>query len=81
MRDSLRLLRKLMGLLLLAGGTVMFLVGALVCWLFRDGLGPDAVTSHGMEAVARFARDFPEFLLVSVALWAAGGLLLRRVIP
>ncbi len=81
MRDFLRLLRKLLGLLLLGGGTVMFLVGVLVCWVLRDGLGPDGVTSHGIEAVARFARGFWEFLLVSVALWAAGAFLLRGVIP
>ncbi|HEV2864556.1 MAG TPA: hypothetical protein VGX48_26385 [Pyrinomonadaceae bacterium] len=81
MRDALRLVQKLLGLLLLGCGTVMFLSGVVISLLFRDGLGPDSVPSHGFEAAVRFAREFWQFLLVSVLLWAAGGLLLRRVIP
>lgn len=37
----------------------------LLClvWFFRDGLGPDAVTSQGMEAASRIAAGaaFPAF--------------------
>ena len=29
-----------------------------ICWILRDGLGPDAVDSHGWQAVARFLRTF-----------------------
>jgi hypothetical protein len=28
------------------------------CWILRDGLGPDAVDSHGPQAVARFLLTF-----------------------
>jgi hypothetical protein len=30
----------------------------LIIWVFRDGLGPDSVTSHGVEAASRFMEDF-----------------------
>jgi hypothetical protein len=32
-------------------------VGPL-CWLLRDGLGPDTVDSHGLHAVFRFCLTF-----------------------
>ena len=32
-------------------------VGPL-CWLLRDGLGPDSIDSHGTHAVARFLLTF-----------------------
>jgi len=81
MRDFLRLLRKGLGLLLLGGGTVVFVAGLFISSLFRDGLGPDAAESRGFEAAARFMGIFWEFLLTSAVLWAAGALCLRRVIP
>lgn len=81
MSDALRLMQKLLGLLLLGGGTAVFLSGVVISLIFRDGLGPDSVTSYGFEAAARFAGEFWQFLLVSAALWVAGGTLLRRVIP
>lgn len=29
-----------------------------IIWILRDGLGPDAVESHGMEALRRFLLTF-----------------------
>ena len=50
------------------------LVG-MVSWLFRDGMGPDSVTSHGVTAMRRFAEGFwPEGAIASVAaIMAAAG--------
>jgi hypothetical protein len=39
----------------LAVGWVMFIFGWAI--LLRDGLGPDAVTSHGLEALRRMEQD------------------------
>ena len=38
---------------------------ALFAWSFRDGLGPDSVTSEGLAAVGRFWTDFRRPLLWS----------------
>ena len=35
-----------------------FLAIGPFCWFLRDGLGPGAVDSHGMHAVARFLLTF-----------------------
>jgi hypothetical protein len=29
-----------------------------LCWILRDGLGPNSVDSHGTDAVARFCLTF-----------------------
>jgi len=43
--------------------TATFLCLLCLVWFFRDGLGPDAVTSQGMEAASRIAAGaaFPAF--------------------
>ena len=40
----------------------------LIFWTVKDGLGPDSVTSHGLEAMARFARSawFPFLVIVAL---------------
>ena len=79
MRDFLRLLRKLLGLLVLSCGTVVFVVGTAV--LFLPMGGPDGVESYGVETLIEIAREFGLILLISITLWTAGVLILRRVIP
>ncbi|MDT5262454.1 MAG: hypothetical protein QOC61_1458 [Acidobacteriota bacterium] len=73
-----RMVRKFLGLLLLGLGTLVFLWGAFDSWMLRDGLGPDSVESHGLEAAYRFVKDFSEFLYISIGFWVAGWYLLRR---
>ncbi len=48
-----------------------FLLAPLAC-IMRDGLGPDAVTSHGAQAFARFLTTFhwgPVALGLIVVAW------------
>jgi len=57
--------------------SVFLLVAALADWCFRDGLGPDSVTSSGFVAWARFWRDFRFALafaspVVVLAAWCIG---------
>jgi hypothetical protein len=41
------------------GGLLLFWVLiAPLCWVVRDGLGPNAVDSHGLHAVTRFCFTF-----------------------
>ena len=78
MTGGVRAVRKVVGLLLLCVGTVVFLGGAFNSWAVRDGLGPDGATSHGLEAAVRFVKDFSEFFYISIGFWLAGWYLLRR---
>jgi len=43
-------------LILLASAFLVF--EAIVHWFFRDGMGPDSITSHGVDALSRFWSDF-----------------------
>jgi hypothetical protein len=36
---------------------IWILIGP-ICWILRDGLGPDSVASHGLHAVVRFLLTF-----------------------
>jgi hypothetical protein len=49
-------------------------------FIFRDGLGPDAVLSTGSAALGRWVTDAWPVLIVSVILGAAGGYLVRRAV-
>ena len=48
-------------LISLLTSTAAFLSLLCLIWFFRDGLGPDAITSEGLEAVSRiaFGAAFP----------------------
>ena len=78
MRPWFRVTLRFVGLALLCIGTFIFVWGAFDSWMLRDSLGPNSVESHGLEAAVRFAKDFSEFLYISVGFWWAGWLLLRR---
>ena len=78
MRRAFQIIQALLGLLLFSSGTLLLLWGFFSCWLFRDGLGPGAVPSHGWEAASRFASGFWQVLVISMTLCGVGGYLLRR---
>lgn len=43
----------------LAGMLIFWVIGiGPLCWILRDGLGPEAVESHGLVAVIRFLFTF-----------------------
>jgi hypothetical protein len=71
-------LMRFCGFLLAFVGVCLFLYGAFVCWIFRDGLGPDSVTSSGWLALSRFTGELWVFPCISIPLCAAGGYLWRR---
>jgi hypothetical protein len=63
---------------LLAVGIVSTLVACnmlYLSWFFRDGMGPDAVTSFGLEALTRIG---PVLLVVGAAWLMANGLAYAR---
>ena len=47
--------------------TLTLVLACAISWFFRDGMGPDAVTSEGLEAVRRF---FPEAIIL-IVIWLA----------
>ncbi len=55
-----------LGFLSLAGVVISFVSTALWGWLLRDGLGPDMVESHGVQAAWRFLADSGPALLIAL---------------
>ncbi len=47
-------------------------------WLFKDGLGSDAVESHGLLALGKFWRGIRFILFVYIVPWFLIGSLLYR---
>lgn len=43
---------------LLSAALIFWLLMAPLAWILRDGLGPDAVASHGLEALTRALACF-----------------------
>ena len=77
--------RAALGLVILLALAALIWAGFL-SWMLRDGLGPDAVTSSGLQAWRRFASDmlFPVgvcafIVIVAISLfwWRRGGLTKR----
>lgn len=66
---------RIFGFFLTFVGIVILLFDACISWLFRDGLGPDSVTSSGTLAVSRFMEGFWLYLCVAVLLCIIGGYL------
>ena len=61
-------MRRILIYLSIGAITLFDLYRAFLCWLFKDGLGPDMIESHGMTAFLRFAEDFGPLFLESVIL-------------
>jgi hypothetical protein len=54
----------------------------LLSWSLRDGLGPDAIESSGVEAIRRAARDaWPAALISTTVMFAAWKIAGRRTPP
>jgi hypothetical protein len=69
---------KILGYLCIALGIVFLLGTALAAWFFRDGLGPDSVTSSGFLAWGRFWRDFRFALAFAAPVLAVGAWCIRH---
>jgi len=63
---------------LLSGALLCLLLwstfAALMCWILRDGLGPDAIESHGTTAILRFSATLTPVLIIAglaitVSIW------------
>jgi len=65
---------------LISAASLTLLQSAFICWsmlapfawILRDGLGPDSVETHGLEAVVRALTTFywgPIFLALGAACW------------
>ncbi len=64
------------GFLLILISVVFIFFSVLVSWVLRDGLGSDAIDSHGLIAVQRFLKGFGPMLLIAspigtMGLWLA----------
>jgi len=69
---------RVCGSLLALAGVCLFVYGVFDCWICRDGLGPDSVTSSGWLALARFMKGFWLVPCVSLPLCAVGAYLWLR---
>jgi hypothetical protein len=49
---------KVLGYLCIFLASLFLAYATVICWFFRDGLGPDSVTSSGGLAWSRFWEDF-----------------------
>jgi hypothetical protein len=72
--------RTILGFLLILISVVFIIFSVLVSWVLRDGLGPDAIESHGLIAIQRFLRGVtPMFLIASligaIGLWLTSPIL------
>jgi len=59
-------------LTLLQAALICWMMLAPFAWILRDGLGPDSVESHGLEAVVRALTTFywgPILLALAAASW------------
>lgn len=73
----LKLIRKIIGIALIIFSFYLIACGGVMCWFFRDGMGPDAITSHGMEAFSRFWSDYWLALLMGILSLIVGILFVR----
>jgi hypothetical protein len=58
--------RKLLIALVVLTGVLELGMSSFSCWFFRDGLGPDALTSTGLAALKRFSHGMlPVWVLLA----------------
>jgi hypothetical protein len=66
------------GISLVCLSATVFLLLVPLGWMLRDGLGPKAIETRGIEAVSRFLSEvWPEALFLTCV--SAGGVLLYRL--
>ena len=66
-----KLLYKFLGFFLILVGVLIFSWWIFVCWILRDGIGPDMVTSTGWLAVSRILGCVCELVTLTPSLWVA----------
>ena len=64
--------RIVAGVVLVVIACAFLIYAAMACWAFRDGMGPDAITSHGAMAFSRFWEDFWSALIIAIAVCSVG---------
>jgi CDP-diglyceride synthetase len=64
--------RTVLGFLLILISVVFIIFSVLVSWVLRDGLGPDAIESHGLIAIQRFLRGVAPMILIASLIGAIG---------
>lgn len=57
--------------LVVLSGIVLYCV-TMASWVFRDGMGPDSIESHGRVAVGRFLEDFWLAALIVIPVLVGG---------
>jgi hypothetical protein len=72
--------RTFAGFLLILIAVVFIIYSVVVSWIFRDGLGPDAIDSNGLIAVQRFLSGVTPMSLIAIpvgtiGLWLASPIL------
>ena len=65
-------------IMLLRAGSISWLTFAPFAWIMRDGMGPDSVTSEGLEALQRAFFTF-YYGPIALALLLANLLVQRRI--
>lgn len=63
---------KALGYTCVSVAALFLLYAASTCWFFRDGLGPDSVTSSGGLAWSRFFEDFRFAFLIGAPILLFG---------
>lgn len=58
-------IRRTVSICLWVLSAVILVAGFLLVWLFKDGMGPDAVDSQGVTALRRFSEGAVWILLLS----------------
>jgi hypothetical protein len=73
--------RKAICILCFAAAGYFLGASILLSWILRDGLGPDAIESSGVEAITRTARDAWPAVLISTAVMVAAWKIAGRRTP
>jgi hypothetical protein len=69
---------KALGYICISVSSLFLLYAAASSWFFRDGLGPDSVTSSGSVAISRFWHDFHGALYFGIPVLVVGIWCVRR---
>jgi uncharacterized membrane protein len=66
------MLRKILKIALISLGFLVSILGIAMAWLLRDGMGPDAIESHGWLALQRIVEQSVGLVVVGAILIALG---------
>ncbi|MGC4072029.1 MAG: hypothetical protein QM760_05845 [Nibricoccus sp.] len=65
-------LKRIAGWALVALGSVGLYCAIMANWVFRDGMGPDSIESHGRVAFERFMEEFWIDALILIPVFITG---------